>query len=347
MKKILYFIYIPLLMLSGCDVHEWPELPESVTFHLKLNYETDMTKWNHLYDGRSIVELGYGEIYDNHQKYGKIRYLIHAYPLSENQSVTQDYRHEFIFTKDVAEGYDHEVTLELPAGNYDIKVWSDLVQTFGNTYFYHADNFSEIMLQGEHQANTDHRDAFRGSGNIHLISDIVEQIPETLEIVMQRPLAKYEFITTDLQEFIEKEFEYLAKEAETRGENPPIRVNTDDYNAVFYYSGFMPSAYNIKTDKPVDSTIGVLFNSELTVLNQNEASLGFDYVFVGNEKSAVTMQIGFYDKEGRQVALTNPINIPLQRSHHTILKGSFLMQQASGGITIDPDFDGNYNIEIE
>ena len=144
-----------------------------------------------------------------------------------------------------------------------------------------------------------------------------------------------------------EEFEFLQKEATSRGEAIPSRVDLDEYNLICYYSGYLPNAYNINSDKPVDSTMGILFNSELQALSENEASFGFDYVFVGNNKSAVTMQIGLYDKQDRQVALTEPINVPLQRSHHTILKGSFLMQDASGGLTINPEFDGNHNIVIE
>ena len=347
MKKLIYLmICMPLWLLTACDVHEWPDTPESVKFHLRLNYETDMTVWNHLYNG-DIIEQGYGETYDNHQEYGKIRYVVRAYPVLEKNRITSDYTQEFVFTKNISEGYDYETSLDLPAGNYQIKVWSDLVKSSADAYFYNATNFAEIVLQGEHEANTDHRDAFRGSNSISLVADIMEHIPDTLDIAMQRPLAKYEFITTDLQKFIDKEFEFLQKEAASRGETPPSRVNLDEYDLICYYSGYMPNAYNLNGDKPVDSMMGVLFNSKVQILTENEAYLGFDYVFVGNNKSAVTMQIGLYDKQDRQVALTEPINVPLQRSHHTILKGSFLIQEATGGLTINPEFDGNHNIVIE
>lgn len=348
MRKILYLIIcLPILLLSACDVHEWPETPEFVKMHLRLNYETDMTEWEHLYDGAEVIEQGYGETYDNHRDYGKIRYIVRTYPVSEKMRTTSDYTQEFVFTKDISEGYDHEVTLDLLPGNYNVMVWSDLVQTSGDSHFHNADNFAEIRLQGDHKGNNDYRDAFRGSNNISLVADIMEHLPDTLDIAMQRPLAKFEFLTTDLKEFVNKEFEYLQKEAATRGELPPTRVNTDDYKVVFYYSGFMPNTYNMNTDKPVDSKMGVLFESKLEILSENEASLGFDYVFVNGKKSAVTVQIGLYDKEDRQLALSDPINVPLQRNHHTMLKGSFLMSQASGGITINPDFDGNHNILIE
>ena len=347
-KNLKVFIFIIVIgTLSACDVHEWPETPETVKFHLRLNYETDMTKWYHLYDGAEVIEQGYGETYDNRQEYGQIRYIVRAYPVLEKNRNTTNYTQEFTFTKKISESYNHEVSLDLPAGNYQIKVWSDLVESTNDTYFYNATNFAEIVLQGEHEANTDHRDAFRGSNSISLVADIMEHIPDTLDITMQRPLAKYEFITTDLKEFVDKEFEFLQKEAASRGEVLPSRVDLNEYNLVCYYSGYMPNAYNLNVDKPVDSVMGILFNSVLQALNENEASFGFDYVFVGNNKSAVTMQIGLYDKQDRQVALTEPINVPLQRSHHTILKGSFLIQEATGGLTINPEFDGNHNIVIE
>ena len=335
------------MLLSACDVHEWPETPEFVKMHLRLNYETDMTEWEHLYDGTSVIEQGYGEPYDNHRDYGKIRYIVRTYPVSEKMRTTSDYTQEFVFTKDISEGYDHEVTLDLLPGKYNLMLWSDLAQTNGNDHFYDATNFAEIILQGDHKGNTNHRDAFRGTSNIGIVASIVEHTPYALDVVMQRPLAKFEFLTTDLKEFIDKEYQYLLKEAETRGEMPPTRVNTDDYKVVIYYSGYMPFAYNMNTDKPVDSKLGVSFESKIDVLNENEASLGFDYVFVNGKTSAVTVQIGLYDKEDRQLALSAPINVPLQRNHHTVVKGSFLMEETSGGITINPDFDGNHNIVIE
>ena len=165
MRKILYFIIcLPILLLSACDVHEWPETPEFVKMHLRLNYETDMTEWEHLYDGTSVIEQGYGETYDNHRDYGKIRYIVRTYPVSEKMRTTSDYTQEFVFTKDISEGYDHEVTLDLLPGNYNVMVWSDLVQTSGDSHFHNADNFAEIRLQGDHKGNNDYRDALTQNG---------------------------------------------------------------------------------------------------------------------------------------------------------------------------------------
>ena len=345
LKSLILIIIIG--SLAACNVHEWPETPEFVELHLRLNYETDMTEWEHLYDGASVIEQGLGQTYDNHRDYGKIRYIVRTYPVSGKMRTTSDYTQEFVFTKDISEGYGHEVTLDVLPGNYNVMVWTDLMQTSGSSHFYDATNFAEITLQGDHKGNTDHRDAFRGAGNISLVADLVERAPDTLDIVMQRPLAKFELVTTDLKEFFDKEYQYLQKEAATRGEIPPTRVNADDYKVVFSYSGYMPNAYSMNSDKPVDSKMGVTFESKIDILNENEASLGFDYVFVNGKEAGVSVQIGLYDSKDRQIALTEPIDVSLRRSHHTILKGSFLMEETSGGIKINTDFDGNHNIVID
>ena len=62
MKRLRYFLmlWLPLLLLEACDVHEWPEQPERVPFILKLSYEKDMTVWEHLHDGTNVIEQGLG-----------------------------------------------------------------------------------------------------------------------------------------------------------------------------------------------------------------------------------------------------------------------------------------------
>lgn len=346
MRKLIY-LTLSILLLTACDVHEWPELPQQVAFHLHLNHETEMTFWEHSYENSIVTEQGTGNSYDNAQQYGKIRYIVRAYPITGKQRNIQTYTQEFVFTQNISEGYDYGVTLNLPAGEYDIKVWSDLVENANEPRFYNTDNFAEIELQGEHVGNSNHRDAFRGYGNITLSADYAEHAPDTLDIAMQRPLAKYEFVTTDLKKFIERVLEYLAREAETRGDAPPTRVDTDEYTVVIAYPGYMPCTYNIFSDKPIDSKLGVLFKSKLGLLSEENASLGFDYVFVNGKESAVVVQVSLFDKENKQMAASEPINVPLRRNYHTILKGSFLMQNTSGGININPEFNGEHNIEIE
>lgn len=340
-------IYSPLMLLASCDVHEWPDSVESVQLVLKLDYSADMTVWNHTYDGSEVTEQGLGETYDNRRENGEIRYVIRAYPASGKQR--SDPAYEFVVTKDIAEGYDHEEAIGLPPGDYEIMVWSDIVEYGGKTPYYDAGDFSEIKLQGDHEGNNDYRDAFRGTGSVSLAGGVTERPPVTLDIAMERPLAKFEFITGDVEDFIEKEA-LRRSAADGGGEaaadgSPETRFDADDYMVVFYYVGFMPDTYSMYTDKPVDSSTGVMFRSTLKSLSASEASMGFDYVLVNGKESAVTVQVGLYDiDDGTQLSLTDPITVPLKRSRHTVVRGRFLSYQASGGVTISPGYDGDHNV---
>lgn len=341
MRIVLYLIaYIILLTSSSCNVHQWPEASKYAKLHLRLNYETEITEWKYLYNDDDIKELGLGKTYDNCQQHGTIQYIIRAYPLSGKQCAEEDFTQEFVFTKDIDNGYNHNFTFDIPPGEYNIMVWSDLVDTSTNTNFYNARKFSEITLKGTHVGNTNYRDAFRGTCNISLTTDYTEQSPDTLNITMQRPMAKFEFVTNDVAEFIKKEKYRYGPNGVSNGNN----IKIEDYKVVFYYIGFMPYAYSIFTDKPVDSATGIMFETKLKGLDKSKASMGFDYVFVNGMVSTVTIQIGIYDKKGNQRSLTNPIKVSLMRSHHTTLTGNFLMQNASGGVDLNPNYDGDLNL---
>ena len=328
MRKTLCIVsYIALLLLTACDVHEWPETTGLTQLHLQLAYQTDMTEWKHSYEKKSVTELGIGETYDNLQEEGQIRYIIRCFPISENQQTKKEHTYEFVYTKDIAEGYDHKATIDIAPGNYEIMVWSDLVEKSGDKHFYNADNFTEITLQGKHKGNTDYRDAFSGKSKVLLSPNSINQVPETIHITMKRPLAKFEVIASDLSEFIASGTKDI-----------------DQYKVKVQYVGYMPNAYSLFTDKPVDSIVGTVFESTLNQSNGSEASMGFDYVLIGDRETEVTIRIGIFDNKGNQISMTETLVIPLKPSHHTILTGKLLMQKASGGVSIDPGYRGEHNL---
>ena len=346
MRRILYIIiYIPLLLLTACDVHEWPDLPNNVQVHLKLNYETMMTEWHHKYENNKATEVSLGETYDNHQSEGYIRYIIRAYPITRrHRAMTRNFfTHEFVYVREVSQGYNCEFLLDLLPGEYYIKVWSDLLESEDQLPFYDVDDFANILLQGEHKGSSDIRDAFRGITEASLVADYTERAPQEINITMQRPLAKFELIATDLKDFLEKEIEYLTKTASTRGEEAPTRVNTENYTVKFYQPD-MVYGYNMDGDVPNDTYPGtVVFESKLNILSEDEASLGFDYIFVNGTARNAYVNIVLCDNEGREIAKSEQVAVPVKRSRHTKLKGSFLTLKSSGGIKIESDFNGNHN----
>ena len=42
--------------------------------------------------------------------------------------------------------------------------------------------------------------------------------------------------------------------------------------------------------------------------------------------------------------MTDPIEVPISRSTHTVMRGGYLLSEASGGISLNPDFDGDHNL---
>lgn len=320
-------------LFISCDVHEWPELPEKIPCQFHLNFETNMTTQDLAYETRTRTRTEETDL--------DMRYIVNAYPILDNGRAAQVYIEQFIFTRNTMDGYDCNFTLDLPPGKYNIMVWADLVkQGSKENHFYNADNFAEIRLHGEHQANTDNRDAFRGNQEISLVADILEKTPKTTVIDMNRPLGKFEFITTDLKEFVDKEVSNYSNRSTQKNSG----VNLDDYKFIFYYTGFMPNAYSHFTDKPVDSATKVYFESKLKQINESEASMGFDYIFVNGKESVVTVAIGIFNTAGELLGMTAPIDVSIKRSYHTIMKGKFLLQKNEGGVNINPEFEDDYNI---
>ena len=108
----------------------------------------------------------------------------------------------------------------------------------------------------------------------------------------------------------------------------------------------MPSAFSIATDRTVWSETNVSFNSRLRQLNPDEASMGFDYVFANADDAKVIMSVSLSDIDGNVISRSNDITVPLERVKVTTVRGTFLTDDADGGVSIDPDFDGEFNIMI-
>ena len=343
MKRAIYHIMTVLLcFFISCDVHEWPEVEKDVkaTFLVELDFDTAMSEKEYFYNARSVSDIeGY-----------EMRYTLRAFPIESSESGRATSRAaswEHVFTRKVSTNdYDTtvEVEMELPGGDYSLMVWADFVKAGTVTnHFYAPDNFAEITLHGEHKANTDMRDAFRGTTNITMNGSMGRE--GSVLVQLSRPLAKFSFVSSDLQEFIDKELEARNRNAACGEESRSLDLS--DYKVMFYYNGFMPCAYNMFTSKPNDSKVGVRFESAITVTSESEALMGFDYVFVNGSEATASIILALYDKDGKEIFSSNPIPVPIKRAQHTIMRGEFLTIDTSGGVGIVPDFDGEYNYEIK
>ena len=338
-----------LLCITSCAVHEWPE-PSPADVIVNLDFDTQLPQYKVLNEEGTRASHD-GRDYD-------IRYTIAAYRLLQDGSYAEEPFLLKVFSRDEIEELNASFRFSIDEGSYRFYVWTDFVLAGTQSdYFYNTTNFRRISLQGTHEGNNDFRDAFSGSADLKVIRRGSRETPSTVTVQMRRPLAKFEFITTDLQEFITKtieamirkeEAEAAAKAGETKSEGDtktPV-VDLEKYTVVFFYSGYMPNAYNMMEGKPCDSATGVKFSSAISAIDNHDARLGFDYVFVNGEESSVMVTVALYDEEGTQLSISRQIEVPIKRSMLTTVRGSFLMQNTGGGVAIDPGFEDEFNIYI-
>lgn len=317
------------LTISSCDVHEFPDpKPKEMEFVLKLNYDTNLPLYK-VVEYEEETRSAMSEEYD-------VRHIVKVFDAEAEGAEARMELYHFEFIEDDITELNTTLALSILPGNYNFVVWSDYVKA-GNSAGLHYDtnHFEEIALQGEtHTGSDDFRDAFRGT----VLSEVSDANTEAT-VEMTRPMAKFNFVTTDVEDFIVK----VASEGIA-----PFGTNVDltEYKAVFRYQGFMPYSYNMFTDKPADSKTGVSFESPLRHLSSGEAELGFDYVFVNGSESTMVVSVEIYDGQDRLVSSFKPIDVPLVRSKLTTVKARFLTSEAEGGVTIIPDYDGEHNIEV-
>ena len=119
------------------------------------------------------------------------------------------------------------------------------------------------------------------------------------------------------------------------------------YGVRFIYPMYMAFSFNMFTDRPADSWTGVRYESRIQKIDDRTALMGFDYVFVNSHDTAINVMIEVYDlRDGEVVARIPALDVPLRRSHHTIVRGPFLTTKAGGAPSIDPSFDGDFNVPI-
>ena len=333
------FFTLSLSLFIGCDTSSLSSDDSSDSAHLHLTFNHEVSEY--IYDGTTV--LGPSTSSSQRSKISTendlLRYIVRIYPAAQKAS-SKTLIKEFEFTKECGAGYNCEMTVDIEPGDYQILVWSDMLKD--GKPLYDADDFAEITLLGSHNGNDAYLEAYRGSATVSKSDFSLADGACAVEVTMQRPLARFEIVANDLSEFIDKE---LA--------NYPVALQADesiielsDYSVVFYYVGFMPDTYSMYTDRTVDSSTGVIFHSELSRLTDSEASLGFDYVFVNDKDSAVTVRVGVYSPDGNLISMTPSIKVPLKRNYHTVLQNTYLTTKSSDGVNINPNYDGNYTVTI-
>ena len=364
MKTVLHLIagVMSLFAFVCCDVHEFPiDTQRRVPYELNMHFETEMPDYKEVtYTKGSDTKLPYG----GHD----IRYIVNAYRVDNVRSVSRLPDTTFVFSKRNDGRLDHTVMLSLPEGSYDLKIWTDYVDNNSvSDKYYDASNFEEIILanKSNHGGSNIYREAFRGYGNATVrdpllyVNIVAEQIQNEADVEMKRPMGRFKFISTDVDAFFTRVMEMMKEQGKLLNVNLKSdsksayqqiiqAINLTGYKVIFRYNAFMPCSFNMFTDKPADSWQGVSFSSNMEIdPSYTEMLMGHDYVFVNGSETTLSISLEVYNAEGEKVSATNPIYVPIVRNKLTLVKGEFLTSTASGGVSINPGYEGDdYNIEI-
>ena len=370
-KFILYILCVVSLVFTACDVHEFPEERGNlVPFLLHLDFNTELPLYKEItYTRNGAFELGSSDF-----AYGyNVRYIVKAYRTDIVRSESRVADTTFVFTKSDVINLNYTARLELPEGAYSFQVWTDYVDAANaKDLYYNTTDFSEIILadRKNHPGSNDFRDAFRGYATAtvcdpnYYTGEAASSITNEATAPMMRPMGKFKFVSTDVDVFLTRVYDMMKEKGIELGGDKSIesdqsiegnkavyedmlqKIQLNDFKVVFRYNLFMPCSFNMFTDKPADSWTGMSFISRMYTEEYNEMTLGYDYVFVNGTETTVSVSVEVYNKYGELMSSSNPIDVPIVRSKLTLVKGSFLTSKASEGVSISPEFDGEYNIEI-
>ena len=346
------------LLLTACDVHEFPEHEEpgplAVDVPLEIDFvDGEMKEYrtiNTFKPTRGLMEM-------NHD----LRITIEVTDDSETLTRSDAPILRETYTLNGYGERNHSTSIRLSPGNYRILAICDYVAA-GTTssLYYDLEDFFNINLLSVgdkadgyvHSGTNKYREIFRGEARVRVGDDGKVYNPDDdgvayeIKVPMHRPIAKFQFVSDDFQEFVTK----VVKERSEHKE-PGTRVyppEQSDYSVRFRYTGYMPSTYNAYIDKPVDSRTGVAFISPLSSLQDGRTQMGFDYVFVNGVETSVNIVVDVMDaKTGNNIATSDVVEVPLKRNKVTVVTGKFFTTSASGGLGVDASFYDEYDIEIK
>lgn len=236
--------------------------------------------------------------------------------------------------------YSFQTKFRLNARRYSLLVWSDYVKADEQEtgLYYDATSLTPVMPQGNYVGNNERKDCFRGCADLDLRNYRDEWAANTnIDIELQRPVGRYEIVTTDLGAFRQRIADGLIS-----GSEFSVRVRYADYRA---------TAYNVLQNVPKNFLSYLFYKTNLKSENwegdQASIVLGFDYCLVeaGEAGSKIPVEIEVLNEKNQQVSRT-VLTIPVVQGYNTVVSGRFMTGTDDGSVSVDTEFDGTVDIDL-
>lgn len=340
-NRILIWLFTLVAVLTGCrSVHEVPSGDPRV----KVNFTIDFEDALPLYTEKEYKTKAQGNYLARHTV------AIYRSTGPDRWSDTPDYTSTFY--SDEISSQHFQVILEPVL--YRVMVFTDYVDgATMSSLCYRPSDFTSIRIPEDipYTGSNPARDCFTGTRDLDLSRVLESDATVDESLTMTRPVGKYSIVATDKDDFLKMFLVRLrerllaegntTKATETKAED----ISLDIFKIKVVYSGFLPDTYNLWRGRPVDARSGVSFNSTLRELESGDLELAFDFVLVNGEEGAVNVAIYIYD-DRNEILGTVQTEIPLHTGMRTVLKGKFLTSGAASGISINPGYDGEFNIPL-
>lgn len=323
-KNICHILLLPVL-LTACSLYEHPELTEdgepgidptevnvNIDLSLLLKPETDNNTENRLL---TRADAGH-----------RHRIIVDAYQnriLSKRQ----------IIYKDITDApqLNAEISMKLHARDYQLVIWADYIGTDSEEdLYYNTTTLAPVISPETYRGNTEYKDVLYSCQDLNL-SKYRNQwnASITLNPEMKRPAARYELIANDVEKF-------MADGAKTG----------DKYNLRVRYLGFYNTGFHTLDGVSKHGLQYITYNHTLTVpaAGTKEISAAFDYVFVP-ENGEIPIAVELLDSKEKLLARTY-LTIVCQEGDRIVKHSNFLTADPSGGIGIDPGFDGTIDEDL-
>ena len=333
MKKISVLTYsLVLWMLLGSCIHEYPQEVESkatpVNVTLELAIDTELPLYgNFSRSANAADDLCRRFIVDVYRD-GKV--------LEEKRICTTE-------ATVTAEGtYILPVSLQLDTQPYTFVVWSDYVQNGSSAdLHFQTGQLSNVSLSKPYHNDYRQRESFCGSLSVDLTECRNDDSAEFRQrIPLKRPQAKFRIVSTDVDEFI--------TEMRVRSNGSGSFRNSDAYRIRVSYEYFFPTAYNVVGDVPCGSLTGIGFTAPCSIVADGDGmcELVSDFVFTGTDDSYVSLTLEVLNGTDVVISRVTGVQVPCRQGHLTVVSGKFLTTLTRPGISIDTDYDGEFNITL-
>lgn len=323
-KGICHFLLLPALM-TACSLYEHPELtgdgepgidPTEVNVNIDLSLQLQPETGN---DAESNP-LTRAEAAHRH------RIIVDAYQdriLSKRQIVYKEVTG--------AAKLDTEISMKLHARDYQLVVWADYVGADSDEdLYYNTTTLAPVISPETYRGNTEYKDVLYSYQELNL-SKYRDQwnASVTLEPAMKRPVARYELIANDVEKF-------MANGAKTGGK----------YSLRVRYLGFYNAGFHTLDGISKHGLQYITFSRTLTVpaAGTKELSVALDYVFVP-ENGEIPIAVELTDSKEKLLARTY-LTIACKEGDRIVKRSNFLTADPSGGIGIDPGFDGTIDEDL-